>query len=90
MTNKQTAYDLHHEACFRLQTALPTATADISNCSYKSKHFTYTCTVCDRQMEALGDVQCYLWHGGGETRGSIEIVQVYHAYSSTGWGGSFC
>ena len=43
---KQTVYDLHHEACFDLQTALLTATADISNCSYKSKHFTYTCTVC--------------------------------------------
>ena len=34
--NKQTADDLHQMACFDLQTALPTATRDISNCSYKS------------------------------------------------------
>ena len=38
-----------------LQTALPKATADISNCSYKSKHFTYSCTVCNIQMGALGE-----------------------------------
>ena len=61
--NKQTVDDLHHAACFDLQAVLPTATGDISNCCYKSKHFTYSCTVCDRQMEALCDVHCYLWHG---------------------------
>jgi hypothetical protein len=46
-----------------LKTALPTAKADISILCYKNKHFTYNFTVCDRQMEALGVVQCYLWHG---------------------------
>ena len=50
-------------ACFDLQTALPTDNGDISNFCNKSKHFTYNCTVCDLQMEALGDVFSYLWHG---------------------------
>jgi hypothetical protein len=54
--NKQTVDDLHHVACFDLQTALPTAAGDISNCNYNSKHFTYNCTVCDLQMEGVGDV----------------------------------
>ena len=56
---KQTVVDLHHVACFVLQTTLPTATGDISNFCYKCKHFTYNSTVCDRQMGALGDVHCY-------------------------------
>ena len=60
--DKQTVNDSHHVACFDLQTALPTVTGDISNCSYKSKHSTYNGTLCDRQMEALCDVHCYLWH----------------------------
>jgi hypothetical protein len=38
--DKPTLYDLHHVACFDLQAALRTATADILNFSYKSKHFT--------------------------------------------------
>ena len=61
--DKQTADDLHHVACFELQAVLPTPTADISHFCHKSKHFTYSCTFCDRQMEALADVHCYLWHG---------------------------
>jgi hypothetical protein len=35
--DKQTVDDLHHVACFDLQAAFPTATGDISNCSYKAK-----------------------------------------------------
>ena len=61
-------------ACFDLQAVLPTATADISNCRYKSKHFTYSCTVCDLQIEALGDVHCYLWHG---VRGNRRFFEWY-------------
>ena len=57
--DKQRVADLHHVVCFDLQTTLPTATGDISNSSYKSKHFTYNGTVCDLQMEAPGDVHCY-------------------------------
>jgi len=53
----------HHMTCFVLQAVLHTATGDISNCSYKSKHFTYSCIVCDLHMEALGEVQCCLWLG---------------------------
>jgi len=34
--NKLKVRDLHHVTCFDLQTAVPTATGDISNCSYKA------------------------------------------------------
>jgi len=71
--------------CFDLQTAVPTATADISNCSYKA-NYTYNFTVYDLQMEALSDVHCYLWHG---VRGKISYIEIlYQAYCSTWWGGS--
>jgi len=49
-------------AGFDLQVVLPTDTADISNSCYKSKHVTFSCTFCNLQMEAVCDVQCYLWH----------------------------
>jgi hypothetical protein len=74
--------------CFDLQAVLPTATAHISNCSYETKHFTPNCTVCDLQVEAMSDVNCYLGHEMGETNIYIEIL--YHGYCSTVGGGSFC
>jgi len=63
-TNKQTnSMWLASRDFFDLHTALPKATADISNFCYKSQHFHHNCTVCELQMEALGDVHCYLWRG---------------------------
>jgi hypothetical protein len=38
---RQTVDDLSHVTCFVLQSALPTATGDISNVCYRSNHFTY-------------------------------------------------
>jgi hypothetical protein len=60
--DKQTKDDLNHGGCSDLQAVLQTATKHITNCSYKTKQFIYSCTVCDLQVEALSDVHCYLWH----------------------------
>jgi hypothetical protein len=69
-------------ARFDLEAALPIATGDISNICYKNKHFTYNCTVCYLQMEALTDVHCYLWQQG--VREKQEVLWRYdHAYCST-------
>ena len=73
---------MHHVTCFDLQTAVPTATGDISNCSYKANT---SLTVTFRWKHwVMFIVICGV--GWGETRGSVETV--YQAYCSTGWGGS--
>ena len=77
---------MHHVACFDLQAALPTLTGDISNICFKSKQFSYNFTVYDLQMEALGDVHCYLWCEG---EGNEVTLKWDHAYCSTGCAGSF-
>ena len=59
---------------------------DISNICYKSKQFSYNFTVYDHQMEALGDVHCYLWYEG---EGNQVPLKQDHAYCSTGCAGSF-
>ena len=72
--------------CFDLQAALQIPTDDISNICYKSKQFSYNFTVYDHQMEALGDVHCYLWYEG---EGNEVPLKQDHAYCSTGCAGSF-